>query len=209
MNIPPITVNEHGEIVDGNLRYKAAKMLGFSDDQIPMEKVNTMEKEITEHSLHIFDNGGETFDRYTIVGPYGNVWGASKNPFHPQGFGQFSHNADTDYDKIGREQLIKNFREEGQVGKEISFDDCPDKVQEFILQRICGYDLSDNQKAFIQEIYKQNLDIDFYYSPPEEMLDHCPAVLIDDVNDIDELLPTKSNTKMKKQGYNLIVYAKN
>lgn len=161
---------------------------------------------ITEHSLHIFDNEGQTFDQYTIIAPDGNVWGASKNPFHPQGFGQFSHNANTDYDKIGREQLIKNFREENEIGKEISFDELPEKVQEFILQRICNYDLSDNQKTFIREAYNQNLGIDFYYSPPDKTLNHCPSVLIGK-NDIEELLPAKANVKMKNQGYDLIVYA--
>lgn len=95
-----------------------------------------MKKEITEHSLHIFDNEGQTFDRYTIITPEGNVFGASKNPFHPQGFGQFSHNANTDYDRIGRKKLIKTLRNEKEMGKEISFEDCPKKVQKFIKQRL-------------------------------------------------------------------------
>jgi hypothetical protein len=45
--------------------------------------------------LEIRDNGGETFDRYTVVydqigdsqGNYEAV-GMSEHPFHPQGFGQ-------------------------------------------------------------------------------------------------------------------------
>lgn len=50
--------------------------------------------------VRVWDNGGKTFDRYTILPPanagaqyreHGNAWtaiGASRNPFHPQGFGQ-------------------------------------------------------------------------------------------------------------------------
>lgn len=45
--------------------------------------------------LRIYDNGGKTFDRYTVVfmkqkerdGSYAAL-GMSENPFHPQGFGQ-------------------------------------------------------------------------------------------------------------------------
>lgn len=43
--------------------------------------------------ITVLDNGGKTFDRYTIINrKTGDVWGASENPFHPQGFGQYSHN---------------------------------------------------------------------------------------------------------------------
>lgn len=44
----------------------------------------------------IYDNGGATFDRYTFVFVDPDVpdnflvWGASENPSHPQGFGQFA-----------------------------------------------------------------------------------------------------------------------
>lgn len=44
--------------------------------------------------LAIFDNGGKTFDRYTVmyVPEPGSDWvsylGASMHPFHPLGFGQ-------------------------------------------------------------------------------------------------------------------------
>lgn len=37
----------------------------------------------------IYDNGGATFDRYTIITPSGEMFGASNNPFSPQGFSQF------------------------------------------------------------------------------------------------------------------------
>jgi len=46
-------------------------------------------------NLRFYDNGGKTFDRYTVLymdcaegrGLYG-ARGMSANPFHPQGFGQ-------------------------------------------------------------------------------------------------------------------------
>lgn len=50
--------------------------------------------------LRIWDDGGKSFDRYTILPPRwaknyrerSRLWngiGASENPFHPQGFGQW------------------------------------------------------------------------------------------------------------------------
>jgi hypothetical protein len=37
----------------------------------------------------LFDNGGATIDRYTIVTHDGHVYGSNKAPFHPMGFGQY------------------------------------------------------------------------------------------------------------------------
>lgn len=43
--------------------------------------------------IRIFDNGGETFDRYTLIDTKnGEVFGASSNPFSPLGFGQYCGN---------------------------------------------------------------------------------------------------------------------
>ena len=50
-------------------------------------------------ALRIYDNGGRSFDRYTLIPPRWalayrerpGLWdamGASEHPFHPQGFGQ-------------------------------------------------------------------------------------------------------------------------
>ena len=55
---------------------------------------------MTTTILRIYDNGGKTFDRYTVIPPRTayrthresyTQWaaiGSSENPFHPQGFGQ-------------------------------------------------------------------------------------------------------------------------
>lgn len=46
----------------------------------------------------VFDNGGETADRYTILDTKtGDYYGANENPFHPQGFGQYAGNTAHDY----------------------------------------------------------------------------------------------------------------
>lgn len=37
----------------------------------------------------IYDNKGMTFDRYTIVSSYCEIFGMSSDPLSPQGFNQF------------------------------------------------------------------------------------------------------------------------
>tara|TARA_R110002153_G_scaffold1655_1_gene8512 strand:+ start:835 stop:1101 length:267 start_codon:yes stop_codon:yes gene_type:complete len=44
--------------------------------------------------MSVLDNGGATFDRYTLSfisedGEDSFMYGASENPFHPQGFGMY------------------------------------------------------------------------------------------------------------------------
>ena len=44
--------------------------------------------------FRIYDNGGKTCDRYTFVirekdSKVLHFWGASENPYHPQGLGQY------------------------------------------------------------------------------------------------------------------------
>lgn len=59
----------------------------------------------------VFDNGGETYDRYTIINTEtGDVCGASENPFTPNGFGQFSGNCVTDWKK-SIEEVVADYRE--------------------------------------------------------------------------------------------------
>jgi hypothetical protein len=76
----------------------------------------------------IYDSGEEQFDRYTIVFRakrhrgvlYWPYLGASERPFHSQGLGQYGEASD---------------RFEGpQLGKRITFEQCPPGVQKFILQ---------------------------------------------------------------------------
>jgi hypothetical protein len=39
----------------------------------------------------IYDNGGKTIDRYTVITSKNRVFGFDEDPYRPQGFGQFSH----------------------------------------------------------------------------------------------------------------------
>jgi hypothetical protein len=85
--------------------------------------------------LGIYDNGGKTFDRYTVV--YDLVErpaiptrkekalyfcvGMSKQPFHPQGFGQHSSA------NLGR-----------HLGKRIKFEQLPLDCQKLVKQDLGG-----------------------------------------------------------------------
>lgn len=44
------------------------------------------------NKIIVFDNGGKTADRYTLILPDGDVYGCSENPYHPQGIGTFNCN---------------------------------------------------------------------------------------------------------------------
>lgn len=74
----------------------------------------------------IYDNGGATLDRYTVLtepfhfGKTCEALSLSDNPTHPQyGFSQWSEAFDGDH-----------------LGKEISFDDLPENVQNHIAERL-------------------------------------------------------------------------
>lgn len=107
--------------------------------------------------VYIFDNSSTehaTFDNFTIILESGEIYGASENPFHPQGFGQYScHVVETsinsdrekyDYeqgkypDRITAKHLklyLKAVRSKNPpLGVEVQFEDLPEKVKEYINQ---------------------------------------------------------------------------
>ena len=43
----------------------------------------------TKHNIEVFDNGGKTVDRFTVIIDEA-VFGMSDDPFYPLGFNQFS-----------------------------------------------------------------------------------------------------------------------
>lgn len=45
-----------------------------------------------DNNIIVFDNGGKTADRYTLILPDGEVHGCSENPYHPQGVGTYNCN---------------------------------------------------------------------------------------------------------------------
>jgi len=71
--------------------------------------------------LKVYDNGGETFDRYTVYYSEKETptlhmcRGMSENPSHPQGFGIFSSGMLGDHN-----------------GKEITLEDLPEACQELV-----------------------------------------------------------------------------
>ena len=105
--------------------------------------------------VYVFDNGGETLDRYTgVISKTGDIIGFNDNPFHPMGFGQFCGNV-TDRMNItfgygwrrGHKEktlkLIKNSelrtyiqcaRDEKHLGKEVDFNSLPEEAKKYVLQ---------------------------------------------------------------------------
>lgn len=79
-------------------------------------------------NIRIYDNGGKTFDRYTVVymtepegrGLYG-ARGMSEDPFHPQGFGQYCSAM------AGR-----------HLGRRIAFEDLPEPCRRAVLMDLGG-----------------------------------------------------------------------
>lgn len=67
--------------------------------------------------IEIYDNGGKSFDRYTIF-INGLVYGASTNALSPQGFFQF----------VG----FSNEIDKSALGKRIDFEALPSEVKEQI-----------------------------------------------------------------------------
>ncbi|RLD00147.1 MAG: hypothetical protein DRI46_08025 [Chloroflexi bacterium] len=103
----------------------------------------------TERILGIYDNGGRTFDRYTVVYNEHFTWdktdglfvclGMSGNPFHPQGFAQHSSAM------VGP-----------HLGKQIEFTDLPKDCQEAVRNdlapgKIEKESIMRNQLAYIHD----------------------------------------------------------
>jgi hypothetical protein len=68
----------------------------------------------TKKLFLVFDNGGETFDRYTIILHDGSILGASERPFSHMGFGQFCGDV-----KPSVREYIKIAKKEQHLGHEI------------------------------------------------------------------------------------------
>ena len=110
-------------------------------------------------NLAIFDNGGETFDRFTIINlTDGEMIAASCKPFHPQGFGQHCGNPAWDYFtrtvganymrriqwedpkhytrliKQKTKEIVTEFKREKNIGKPVKFEALPADVQQFCKQ---------------------------------------------------------------------------
>lgn len=107
-------------------------------------------------NIIVLDNGGETFDRFTIIDKLtGDMIGSSGNPYHPQGFGQYCGNVADNYwftaygyswrktcdndkqlKKLIKFALDLFLNDCGNVGKRIEFKDLPEDVKKFAKERL-------------------------------------------------------------------------
>jgi len=81
---------------------------------------------------YIFDNGGKTLDRYTLINKYGEVYGFSENP--RTGFGQYSHTLFTGEDR--KKYILDALADKDWLGKRIKLKDLPKEAQKFVLERL-------------------------------------------------------------------------
>lgn len=77
-------------------------------------------------TMKIYDNGGKTFDRYTVIYDSGDVIGLSLNPESPQGFSQY---CGVLAEKGG--MIVDG----PHLGKVIAFEELPENIQEHIKAR--------------------------------------------------------------------------
>lgn len=102
----------------------------------------------------IFDNGGTTADRFTVIFSDGDMIAASTQPFSPNGIGQHVGNLIDNYCKTawgGRGTArpttqreinrwikvdIETFKKAKTIGTLIKHDQLPEDVQKFIQQEL-------------------------------------------------------------------------
>lgn len=77
----------------------------------------------------IYDNGGKTYDRYTLITEDNSVFGFNGNPFHPQGFGQYAGDWEGGSTRhLGKKITVASLPEQAKrYVKEVSFDVAPTK----------------------------------------------------------------------------------
>ena len=80
--------------------------------------------------IFVFDNNGETFDRYTIIlKEDASLFGASENPFNPLGFGQYCGETNKDINVYVNDAQ----KDPTWLGKEITdINELPINVQKYI-----------------------------------------------------------------------------
>ena len=87
-------------------------------------------------SARYYDNGGESFDRYTVVyrSPQSGAWpyrGCSADPFSPQGFAQWDENLSCPVDHLSDVPAIGS---RNHLGVRVAFADLPESVQDLVAQ---------------------------------------------------------------------------
>jgi hypothetical protein len=105
------------------------------------------------NKFYAFDNGGETFDRFTIIDNGGEMLGLSENPNSPLGFSQWAGNCVDNYmfasfgyawrrqcdvEKVIKHELpriIQEFKTDGNIGQMVDFNSLPIEVQQHAINR--------------------------------------------------------------------------
>jgi hypothetical protein len=99
--------------------------------EIKTERFNRLMPNGIPRYIRCYDNGGKSFDRYTVVftGRYTHktnhsFWylGMSTNPFHPQGYGQ---HGESNFMPIDRPKY-------SHLGKKIKFENLPEDCQKCV-----------------------------------------------------------------------------
>ena len=99
-----------------------------------MEKITVAE---LKPFYTVFDNGGASFDRYTLVGlKSGEVLASSEFPFSPQGVGLHCFNAEKDSPYYGLKSFLEEFRSRKDETEVKDFSSLPRDVLRFMAQDI-------------------------------------------------------------------------
>lgn len=111
----------------------------------------------TKPKVHIFDNGGKTYDRYTaVIVKTGEIVGFNDNPFHSLGFGQYVGNVTDrmnitfgygwekqfptkkDKSRILRAEIHEYLRQaeadKNWIGKHVEFSALSEQAQKYVEQ---------------------------------------------------------------------------
>jgi hypothetical protein len=112
--------------------------------------LNSLKHVTSMNKVVCFDNGGESFDRYTILEKCsGDMIGASEHPFSPQGFGQHCGNVADNYmnttygyswrrhcavKKCINESVRHFLNDCSHIGKIVCFESLPEDVKKFAKQ---------------------------------------------------------------------------
>ncbi len=95
-----------------------------------IEKIKNQKPKVT-----VFDNFGETQDRYTIVvhNKIGDIYGCNEEPFY--GIGQnVGETTQYIYGRLTPAQFVKMARKEKHLGKVVKLETLPEEVLKFINQ---------------------------------------------------------------------------
>jgi len=101
------------------------KSSGLKSNQILDDNKSGRKKieKINGHKVRIYDNGGRTIDRYTVIIGR-DAYGMSTDPFYPQGFNMH-------VGEVPNQVMLG-----GHLGKRVNFNSLPTEVKKAIMDRM-------------------------------------------------------------------------